>query len=72
MSKGDIKIKKREANKGEVTFDPRLSQDKKTFVLVVESYSRMSWYEALQATYIYSKDEIDRILGDDGSEPREH
>ena len=55
--KGDIKIKAQKATEEAVSFDPRLSQDKKTFVLVVESTCPMTWFEAIQACLIYAKDE---------------
>ncbi len=61
MSKGALKIKKKRATEEAVSFDPRLSQDKKTFVLVVESTCSMSWYDAIQATLIYAKDEFESL-----------
>lgn len=60
MGKGELRIKKTKAEE-EVIFDPRLSQDKKTFVLVIESTCRMSWYEAVQAARVYAVDELERL-----------
>jgi hypothetical protein len=62
MSRGDLRIKRARHKKEEqVSFDPKLSQDKKTFVLVIESTCKMSWYEAIQACAIYAKDELDLL-----------
>lgn len=74
MSRGDLKIKKQRGKQAEVSFDAKLSQDKRTFVLVVESDVRMSWYEAVQATMIYARDEFDQLIGAgaEGEDPREH
>jgi hypothetical protein len=61
--KGDIRIKKITKDGADMfTFDPRLSQDKKTFVLVIECTKKMSWYEAIMACVIYAKDEKDALL----------
>jgi hypothetical protein len=60
--KGELKIKrKRKSTEETVTFDPRLSQDKKTFVLVIESSTPMTWFESVQAALVYAKDELDRL-----------
>lgn len=60
--KGELKIKRKSKSSEEtVTFDPRLSQDKKTFVLVVESSTPMTWFEAVQATRVWAIDEKDRL-----------
>lgn len=60
--KGDIKVKRKKKSTQEtVTFDPRLSQDKKTFVLVIESTSAMHWHDALYACLVYAKDELNEL-----------
>jgi hypothetical protein len=61
VAKGDLKIKKVKGAEEAVSFDPRLSQDKKTFVLVVESTSALKWWDAVQAAYVWAKDELDRV-----------
>lgn len=61
MDKGDIKIKRRKQSKDYVTFDPRISIDRKTFVLRVESSCKATWYEYLVAIQSYADEEIDRI-----------
>ncbi len=62
MGRGELKIKKKSATEETVSFDPRLSQDKKTFVLVVESTCPMSWFDTVQATLIWAKEEHDRLV----------
>lgn len=71
MAKGPLKIKKQKATEEAVSFDPRLSQDKKTFVLVIESTTPMSWFDAIMATFIYGKDEKDRLI-DGATNTTEH
>lgn len=61
MGKGELKVKKHKATEEEVSFDPRLSQDKKTFVLVIESSVPMKWWDAVQACYVWAKDEMDQL-----------
>lgn len=60
MAKGDLRVKRSSTKQNEqVSFDPRISQDKKTFVLVIESTCKMSWYEAIQACAVYARDELE-------------
>lgn len=61
MDKGDIRIKRRKNSKDYVSFDPRISLDKKTFVLRVESSVRANWYEFLNAIQCYATEEMRRI-----------
>lgn len=57
MAKGDLKIKKKSTEES-VSFDPRLSQDKKTFVLVIESTCSMLWLDAVEACLVWSSEEL--------------
>lgn len=61
MKKGDIRIMKKANAKDYATFDPRLSNDKRTFVLRVESGEPESWYNFYLAVYAYVKDELRRM-----------
>jgi hypothetical protein len=66
MAKGEIKIKKG------VSHEPRLSPDKRTFVLVIESTDPMSWYDAVLRCNFWSKDELRRLIGVDEADLTEH
>lgn len=61
MKKGDIRIKRKKRSKDYVTFDPRISNDRKTFVLRVESGTSENWYTYLAAIYSYVTEEMERI-----------
>jgi hypothetical protein len=58
VKKGDIKIKRKKKTQDWVSFDPRISNDKKTFVLRIESSSKRNWYEFLNAINSYAIDEM--------------
>ncbi len=62
MDKGDIKIKRKKQSKDWVSFDPRVSADRKTFVLRVESSSKANWYEYMNAIYSYALEEMNRMM----------
>lgn len=75
MAKGPLKVKKvkksQKATEEQVSFDPRLSQDKKTFVLVIESTTPMSWFDAVMAAFIWGKDSKDELI-DQATNTTEH
>lgn len=62
MDKGDIKIKRRKKSDDWVSFDPRISNDRKTFVLRVESSTKANWFEYMNAIHSYATDEMNRIM----------
>lgn len=62
MDKGDIKIKRKRESKEWVSFDPRISNDRKTFVLRVESSTRANWFEFMNAIYSYATEEMNRMM----------
>lgn len=66
MDKGDIKIKRRKNKKDWVSFDPRISADRKTFTLRVESSCRANWYEYLNAICSYAREEMENLLETEG------
>jgi hypothetical protein len=65
MSKGDLKIKKRKGTEETITFDPRLSSDKKTFVLVAESSCPTGWVDYLHLVMGWAHQEISDLKLDD-------
>lgn len=71
MSKGPLKVARTSARHA-VTYDPRLSQDKKTFVLVIESTAKMSWLEAVRHAIAWGKDEQTRVINEAGMSEEEH
>ncbi len=63
MKKGDLKIKRKKKDSDWISYDPRISNDGRKFVLVLESGKKMSWLEALEAAYVFAKEEYEKIIG---------
>lgn len=67
MGKSDIKVSKKRKSEDYVTFEGQLSNDKRTFIMRVESTSPESWYTYLMALRQYAADELKRYeTPDDG------
>jgi hypothetical protein len=61
MDRGPIRIKKKKGSRDWVSFDPRLSNDRKTLVVNVESSTKFNWYEYMNALASYALEELDRL-----------
>lgn len=62
MKKGDIKIKRKRKSQDWLSFDPRISNDKRTFVLRVESSCKTNWMEFMMAIQSYSAEELNKLM----------
>lgn len=60
MGKGQLKVKKLKSGPT-VTFDPRLSSDRKTFVLRVETSGPMYYQEHLLCILAWAQQELDEM-----------
>lgn len=70
MAKSEIKVAKKKRSKDYVTFEGQLSNDKRTFVLRVESTSPENWYTYLMAVRQYAADELERYETPDANSPQ--
>jgi hypothetical protein len=70
MGKGPIEVKKLKSKKQEtVSFETRVSSDKKTFVLVVESSCRATYGEFLLAVLDFSSEQFEKL--EDHGQPQQ-
>lgn len=65
MGKGDIKIKKIKSTEEMVTHEPRLSDDKKTLVLVQETTTPATYADHLYLALAWINMELEEIDGQD-------
>ena len=64
MKKGDIRVKRKKNSKEVISFEPRLSTDKRTFVVRVENGTPDHWANYLYYVYEWAKQEIEDLQPD--------
>jgi hypothetical protein len=61
MGKGPLRVQKKKNSEQVVTFDPRMSMDKRTFTLRVENSGPDSWSSYLHMVMAWAHQEIKEL-----------
>jgi uncharacterized membrane protein len=61
MSKGQMKVMRVKATKDHISFDPRMSADKRSFTVRAETGKATSWHDFLMMTIAWAYQELEDL-----------